>query len=140
MPGAESVSRLGAAEQTAEEAELVRQFALEAVELLSQGPESGMLLAKFNPAYQQHFDRKLRVSRYGFNKLIQLLQAIPDLVEVSSFPHLFRSSREPHCLVSLGRQSMCCRESLGYVRYFVTTDLGQPSGKGDRFAVAATSL
>lgn len=69
-------------EQTAEEAELVRQFALEAVELLSQGPESGMLLAKFNPAYQQHFDRKLRVSRYGFNKLIQLLQAIPDLVEV----------------------------------------------------------
>ncbi|CAN7942359.1 unnamed protein product, partial [Ixodes hexagonus] len=70
------------AEQTAEEAELTRQFALEAVELLSEGPESGMLLAKFNPAYQQHFDRKLRVSRYGFHKLIQLLQAIPDSVEV----------------------------------------------------------
>lgn len=69
-------------EQTAEEAELVRQFALEAVELLSEGPECGMLLAKFNPAYQQHFERKLRVSRYGFSKLIQLLQAIPDWVEV----------------------------------------------------------
>lgn len=70
------------AEQTAEEVERTERFKLEATELLSFMSDAGLLLAKFNPIYQQHFGRPLKVGLYGFKKLIQLLQAVPDVLEV----------------------------------------------------------
>lgn len=38
--------------------------------------------SKFIPSYHHHFGRQCRVSSYGFSKLLELLEAIPDVVEV----------------------------------------------------------
>ncbi|KAK7082553.1 hypothetical protein SK128_020988 [Halocaridina rubra] len=69
-------------EQTAEEIERTRQFAAEVVELLRHSPQSKMQFNRFIPAYHHHFGRQCRVADYGFGKLIELFEAIPDTVLV----------------------------------------------------------
>lgn len=41
-----------------------------------------MQFNKFVPAYHHHFGHQCRVSEYGFTKLIELFEAIPDIVQI----------------------------------------------------------
>nr|CAH7737791.1 unnamed protein product [Callosobruchus chinensis] len=73
--------------QTAEEVMLTKQFAAEVIDLLKLSPDQTMLFNKFVPAYHLHFGRQCKVSDYGFNKLIELFEAIPDVVKIEELPH-----------------------------------------------------
>jgi hypothetical protein len=54
----------------------------ELVDLLKTFPHCQMVFNKFIPAYHHHFGRQCRVADYGFTKLIDLLEAIPHVVQV----------------------------------------------------------
>ncbi|XP_023231451.1 meiosis regulator and mRNA stability factor 1-like [Centruroides sculpturatus] len=69
-------------EQTPEEIERTKQFAAEVIELFRHVPNCSMPFSKFIPAYHHHFGKQCRVSDYGFSKLIELFEAIPDVLEV----------------------------------------------------------
>lgn len=69
-------------EQTPEEIERTKQFAVQVVELLRHAPQCRMLFNKFVPSYHHHFGHQCRVSDYGFTKLIELFEAIPDVVKI----------------------------------------------------------
>ncbi|XP_058795301.1 meiosis regulator and mRNA stability factor 1 [Phymastichus coffea] len=69
-------------ERTPEEIERTMQFATEVVELLKHVPQQKMLFTKFVPSYHHHFGHQCRVSDYGFSKLIELFEAIPEVVKV----------------------------------------------------------
>ncbi|XP_076293611.1 meiosis regulator and mRNA stability factor 1-like protein [Lasioglossum baleicum] len=69
-------------EQTAEEIERTKQFSVEVVELLRHAPQCRMQFNKFVPSYHHHFGHQCRVSDYGFTKLIELFEAIPDVVKI----------------------------------------------------------
>ncbi|KAK3579545.1 hypothetical protein CHS0354_028381 [Potamilus streckersoni] len=73
---------LVSADQTAEEMERMKQFALEVVDLLKHNPQCRMPFNKFIPAYHHHFGRQCRVADYGVTKLLDLFEAIPWVVEV----------------------------------------------------------
>ncbi|XP_034248491.1 meiosis regulator and mRNA stability factor 1 isoform X2 [Thrips palmi] len=70
-------------EQTQEEMEKTKQFAFEVLQLLRYAPQCSMDFSKFIPYYHHHFGKQCRVSDYGFSKLIELFEAIPDVVKVS---------------------------------------------------------
>lgn len=92
-------------EQTQEEMEKTKQFASEVsiylyhnhlswfflldcsslhqvLQLLRYAPQCSMDFSKFIPYYHHHFGKQCRVSDYGFSKLIELFEAIPDVVKV----------------------------------------------------------
>lgn len=69
-------------DQSPEETELTKQFALEVVDLLKHNPRCRMPFNKFIPAYHHHFGHQCRVADYGFSKLIELFEALPHVVEV----------------------------------------------------------
>lgn len=69
-------------EQTAEEIERTKQFATEVIELLRHAPQCRMQFNKFVPSYHHHFGHQCRVSDYGFTKLIELFEAIPEIVKI----------------------------------------------------------
>lgn len=69
-------------EQTVLEIERTRKFATEVIELLKHAPQQRMLFNKFVPSYHHHFGHQCRVSNYGFTKLIELFEAIPDIVKI----------------------------------------------------------
>ncbi|XP_025836484.1 meiosis regulator and mRNA stability factor 1 isoform X1 [Agrilus planipennis] len=73
-------------DQTPEEVARTKQFASEVVELLKHAPNCSMLFNKFVPAYHHHFGHQCKVSDYGFTKLIELFEAIPDTVKVEELP------------------------------------------------------
>lgn len=72
-------------EQTTREVMRTKQFAREAVDILRHSPNYTMLFTKFVPAYHHHFGNQCRVSDYGFTKLVELFEAIPDFVRVRIF-------------------------------------------------------
>lgn len=41
-----------------------------------------MEFAKFIPAYHHHYGAQCRVADFGFTKLIELFEAIPEIVKV----------------------------------------------------------
>lgn len=69
-------------EQTPDEVERTKHFATEVVELLRHSPQCRMSFNKFIPSYHHHFGQQCRVADYGFTKLIELFEAIPDVLEV----------------------------------------------------------
>ncbi|KAK5640693.1 hypothetical protein RI129_009240 [Pyrocoelia pectoralis] len=69
-------------EQTSEEVQRTKQFAVEVQQLLSHTPYCSMLFNKFVPGYHHHFGRQCKVSDYGFSKLVELFEAIPDVVDL----------------------------------------------------------
>ncbi|XP_065570689.1 meiosis regulator and mRNA stability factor 1-like isoform X2 [Artemia franciscana] len=69
-------------EQTPDEIERTKQFAAEAVELLSHAPEFSINFNKFIPAYHHHFGRQCKVADHGFLKLIDLFEAIPEAIKI----------------------------------------------------------
>ncbi|KAG5876129.1 hypothetical protein JTB14_007536 [Gonioctena quinquepunctata] len=73
-------------EQTAEEINRTKQFAAEVIDLLRHSPYYTMLFNKFVPAYHHHFGHQCKVSDYGFTKLIELFESIPDIVKIEEMP------------------------------------------------------
>lgn len=70
-------------ERTAEEVERTRQFGKEVVDLLRHQPHCRMPFSKFIPTYHHHFGRQCKLTYYGFSKLLELFEAIPDVLTVS---------------------------------------------------------
>ncbi|XP_046691311.1 meiosis regulator and mRNA stability factor 1 isoform X2 [Silurus meridionalis] len=69
-------------ERTAEEMERTRQFGKEVVDLLRHQPHFRMPFSKFIPTYHHHFGRQCKLTYYGFSKLVELFEAIPDVLQV----------------------------------------------------------
>uniref|UniRef100_A0A3Q3W5V0 Meiosis regulator and mRNA stability factor 1 n=1 Tax=Mola mola TaxID=94237 RepID=A0A3Q3W5V0_MOLML len=69
-------------ERTVEEMERTKQFGKEVVDLLRHQPHCRMPFSKFIPTYHHHFGRQCKLSYYGFIKLIELFEAIPDILMV----------------------------------------------------------
>ncbi|XP_035231343.1 meiosis regulator and mRNA stability factor 1-like isoform X2 [Stegodyphus dumicola] len=82
ISGNEIIIGIPKREQTAEEIERTKQFAAEVVELMKHTPHCSMAFNKFIPAYHHHFGKQCRVADYGFTKLIELFEAIPNVLEV----------------------------------------------------------
>ncbi|GAB1869017.1 Meiosis regulator and mRNA stability factor 1 [Camponotus japonicus] len=82
IEGGDKMIAIPKREQTVEEIERTRLFAKEVVELLQHAPQCRMLFNKFVPSYHHHFGHQCRVSDYGFTKLIELFEAIPDIVKI----------------------------------------------------------
>ncbi|XP_025073854.1 meiosis regulator and mRNA stability factor 1 [Pogonomyrmex barbatus] len=82
MEGGDKMIAIPKREQTAEEIERTKLFAKEVIELLQHAPQCRMLFNKFVPSYHHHFGHQCRVSDYGFTKLIELFEAIPDVVKI----------------------------------------------------------
>lgn len=70
-------------EQTAEEVERTQQFAEEVVELMKHTTNCSMAFNKFIPSYHHHFGKQCRVADFGFTKLIELFEVIPNVLEVT---------------------------------------------------------
>eukprot|EP00066_Takifugu_rubripes_P022057 XP_011611323.1 PREDICTED: meiosis arrest female protein 1 isoform X2 [Takifugu rubripes] len=69
-------------DRTVEEIERTKQFGKEVVDLLRHQPHCRMLFNKFIPTYHHHFGRQCKLSYYGFTKLMELFEAIPDILMV----------------------------------------------------------
>uniref|UniRef100_A0A1A7YJT0 Meiosis regulator and mRNA stability factor 1 n=1 Tax=Iconisemion striatum TaxID=60296 RepID=A0A1A7YJT0_9TELE len=69
-------------DRTVEEMERTKQFGKEVVDLLRHQPHCRMPFSKFIPTYHHHFGRQCKLSYYGFTKLLELFEAIPDIVTV----------------------------------------------------------
>ncbi|TSK62619.1 Meiosis regulator and mRNA stability factor 1 [Bagarius yarrelli] len=69
-------------ERTTEEMERTRQFGKEVVDMLRHQPHFRMPFSKFIPTYHHHFGRQCKLTYYGFSKLIELFEAIPDVLQV----------------------------------------------------------
>lgn len=69
-------------DRTVEEIEHTRQFGKEVVDLLRHQPHCRMPFSKFIPTYHHHFGRQCKLSYYGFTKLMELFEAIPDILTV----------------------------------------------------------
>lgn len=69
-------------DRTVEEIERTKQFGKEVVDLLRHQPHCRMLFSKFIPTYHHHFGRQCKLSYYGFTKLMELFEAIPDVLMV----------------------------------------------------------
>uniref|UniRef100_A0A0A9Z6Z8 Limkain-b1 n=2 Tax=Lygus hesperus TaxID=30085 RepID=A0A0A9Z6Z8_LYGHE len=78
----EGVLSIPKKEQTTDEVKRTKQFAQEVVEIISQAPKCSIPFDRFIPAYHQHFTHQCRVSDFGFTKLIELFEAIPDTVKL----------------------------------------------------------
>lgn len=63
--------------------ERTKQFGKEVVDLLRHQPHCRMAFSKFIPTYHHHFGRQCKLSYYGFTKLMELFEAIPNIVMVS---------------------------------------------------------
>lgn len=66
-----------------EEMDHTKQFGKEVVDLLRHQPHCRMAFSKFIPTYHHHFGRQCKLSYYGFTKLIELFEAIPNILMVS---------------------------------------------------------
>ncbi|NXX18195.1 MARF1 factor, partial [Podargus strigoides] len=69
-------------ERTREEIERTKQFSKEVVDLLRHQPHFRMPFNKFIPSYHHHFGRQCKLAYYGFTKLLELFEAIPDVLIV----------------------------------------------------------
>ncbi|XP_070579457.1 meiosis regulator and mRNA stability factor 1-like [Ptychodera flava] len=80
--GDDTVISIPKRDQTDEERIKTKKFAKEVTDLLKHQPRFRLAFPKFIPAYHHHFGRQCRVADYGFNKLMELFEAISDNVEV----------------------------------------------------------
>ena len=105
-------------DQSLEEVERTKQFALEVVDLLKHNPQCRMPFNKFIPAYHHHFGRQCRVSDYGFTKLVDLFDSIPQVVEVQKHVQFdFTKLKLLKGKVSVG--SFSCQ--LAHMRHYVNS-------------------
>lgn len=57
-------------------------FSKELVDLLKSQPHCVLSVNKFIPAYHHHFRRQCRVADYGFTRLIDVFEAMPNIVQL----------------------------------------------------------
>nr|XP_057944935.1 meiosis regulator and mRNA stability factor 1 isoform X3 [Doryrhamphus excisus] len=69
-------------ERTGDEIERTKQFGKEVVDLLRHQPHCRMPFSKFIPTYHHHFGRQCKLSYYGFTKLMDLFEGIPEVLMV----------------------------------------------------------
>ncbi|KAM3826494.1 meiosis regulator and mRNA stability factor 1 isoform 3-T4 [Vipera latastei] len=69
-------------ERTKEEVERTKQFCKEVIDLLRHQPYFRMPFNKFIPSYHHHFGRQCKLAHYGFTKLLELFEAIPDVLQL----------------------------------------------------------
>jgi len=69
-------------EQTDDEREQTVRFGQDIVELLGHSPDCLLPFNKFIPSYHHHFGRQCRVGDYGFSKLIEIFEALPEIVDI----------------------------------------------------------
>ncbi|XP_062820374.1 meiosis regulator and mRNA stability factor 1 isoform X1 [Anolis carolinensis] len=69
-------------ERTKEEIERTKQFSKDVIDLLRHQPYFRMSFNKFIPSYHHHFGRQCKLAYYGFTKLLDLFEAIPDVLQV----------------------------------------------------------
>ncbi|KAI5728499.1 hypothetical protein M8J77_017039 [Diaphorina citri] len=69
-------------EQTPDEIERTKKFSREVVEVLSHMPHYSILFNKFIPSYHHHYGHQCRVADFGFTKLIELFESIPEVVTI----------------------------------------------------------
>ncbi|XP_032896172.1 meiosis regulator and mRNA stability factor 1 isoform X2 [Amblyraja radiata] len=69
-------------DRTPEEIERTKQFAKEVVDLLRHQSHCRMPFSKFIPTYHHHFGRQCKLAYYGFNKLMELFESIPEVLQV----------------------------------------------------------
>ena len=67
---------------TLEEKVCTRRLTVEVIDMLKHKPRFSIQFSKFIPNFHHHFGRQLKLSNYGFTKLIDLLEAMPDVVHV----------------------------------------------------------
>ncbi|XP_029102457.1 meiosis regulator and mRNA stability factor 1 isoform X3 [Scleropages formosus] len=79
---ADTIVSIPKRERTPEEVERTKQFAKEVVDLLRHQPHCRMPFSKFIPSYHHHFGRQCKLTYYGFTKLMELFEAIPDVLLV----------------------------------------------------------
>lgn len=60
------------------------QFSREIIDLLKSQPSCIMPMSKFIPSYHHHFAKQCRVSDYGYSKLLELLEAVPHVLQVAA--------------------------------------------------------
>lgn len=70
-------------ERTQDEIERTKQFSQDVVDLLRHQPHFRMPFNKFIPSYHHHFGRQCKLAYYGFTKLLELFEAIPNILQVS---------------------------------------------------------
>lgn len=58
------------------------QFSREVIDLLKNQPSCVIPMGNFIPSYHHHFAKQCRVSDYGYSKLIELLEAVPHVLQV----------------------------------------------------------
>jgi hypothetical protein len=58
------------------------QFSREVIDLLKTQPSCILPVSNFIPSYHHHFGKQCRVSDYGYSKLIELLEAVPHVLQV----------------------------------------------------------
>ena len=61
------------------------------MDLLRHQPHFRMPFNKFIPSYHHHFGRQCKLAYYGFTKLLELFEAIPDILQVSEEILFFRT-------------------------------------------------
>uniref|UniRef100_A0A4W5M034 Meiosis regulator and mRNA stability factor 1 n=1 Tax=Hucho hucho TaxID=62062 RepID=A0A4W5M034_9TELE len=69
-------------DRTSDEMERTKHFGKEVVDLLRHQPHCRMAFSKFIPTYHHHFGRQCKLAYYGFTKLLELFEAIPDVLVV----------------------------------------------------------
>ncbi|XP_006759748.1 PREDICTED: meiosis arrest female protein 1 isoform X1 [Myotis davidii] len=69
-------------ERTQDEIERTKQFSQDVVDLLRHQPHFRMPFNKFIPSYHHHFGRQCKLAYYGFTKLLELFEAIPNILQV----------------------------------------------------------
>ncbi|VCW96612.1 unnamed protein product, partial [Gulo gulo] len=58
------------------------QFSREVIDLLKSQPSCVIPISNFIPSYHHHFAKQCRVSDYGYSKLIELLEAVPHVLQI----------------------------------------------------------
>ncbi|KAM7536292.1 hypothetical protein Aperf_G00000083487 [Anoplocephala perfoliata] len=90
--------------QTLEQRAQTNLFATEVVDLLATAQRFQIAFTKFIPAYHHAFNHQCRVAEYGFVKFIELLEAIPHVVEVFEENGERRITLTPSLRMALIRQ------------------------------------
>lgn len=73
--------------RTSDEIQRTKKFGSEVAELLCECDKFSLPFTAFVPHYHHHFGRQCRLSNYGFTKLQDLFEAIPDIVTIDEIPN-----------------------------------------------------
>lgn len=60
-------------------------FTRELLDLLKDTPKCLLPFSQFIPSYHRRYGRQCRVSDYGYTKLLDLLESLPHILQVSIF-------------------------------------------------------